>query len=123
MLEMSSLTSEYESNCYVQCKLMPIFKEIGLVVVNSERTGFEWLRILSGVAACNKRPDLINCNPCFYEARAQPKVKDGVLAVQNKLLGSDRLLYGIKAGHPLRFLDDISVHEGKFGLLKDADYG
>jgi len=41
--EMANLADEYESNCYVQCKLVPIFNEIGLVVVNSERPGFEWL--------------------------------------------------------------------------------
>jgi hypothetical protein len=121
---MDSLSDEYESNCYVQCKLMPIFNEIGLVVVNSERPGFEWLQTLSGVEKCTRRPDLIICNPCFYEARTQPDVADGVLAVQKKLLGNDEtLLYGIKAGHPLRFLDDISIKEGKRDKLKDADVG
>jgi len=121
---MSFLSDEYESNCYVQCKLMPIFNEIGLVVVNSERPGFEWLQTLSGVGKCDKRPDLIICNPCFYEARTQPDVAVGVLAVQKKLLGEEKtLLYGIKAGHPLRFLDDISIIEGKYGMLKDPDVG
>ena len=121
---MASLSDEYESNCYVQCKLMPIFNEIGLVVVNSERPGFEWLQTLSGVEKCDKRPDLIICNPCFYEARTQPDVAVGVLGVQKKLLGEEKtLLYGIKAGHPLRFLDDISIKEGKYGKHKDADVG
>lgn len=122
--EMASLSDEYESNCYVQCKLIPIFNEIGLVVVNSERPGFEWLQTLSGVEKCDKRPDLIICNPCFYEARTQPDVSVGVLAVQNKLLGEENtLLYGIKAGHPLRFLDDIYMKEGKYGTVRDADVG
>ena len=121
---MDNLLNEYESNCYVQCKLMPIFNEIGLVVVNSERPGFEWLQTFSGVEKCDKRPDLIICNPCFYEARTQPDVAVEVLAVQKKLLGEEKtLLYGIKAGHPLRFLDDISIKEGKYEKLKDADVG
>jgi hypothetical protein len=124
LLAMSSLVDEYESNCYVQCKLIPVFEEIGLSVVNSERPGFEWLQTLSGVEKCDKRPDLIICNPCFYEVRAQPNVGDGVRAVQTLLLGSDKpLLYGVKAGHPLRFLDDISIEEGKKDKLKDADVG
>jgi hypothetical protein len=121
---MASLSDEYESNCYVQCKLMPIFNEIGLVVVNSERSGFEWLQTFSEVEKCEKRPDLIICNPCFYEARTQPEVSVGVLAVQSKLLGEEKtLLYGIKAGHPLRFLDDICIVEGKKDSLKNADWG
>lgn len=121
---MASLVDEYESNCYVQCKLVPVFNEIGLVVVNSEHPGFEWLQTLSGVDKCDKRPDMIICNPCFYEARAQPDVGEGVIAVQNKLLGNGTtLLYGIKAGHPLRFLDDVHIKEGKKDKLKDADVG
>jgi len=63
--EMANLADEYESNCYVQCKLVPIFNEIGLVVVNSERPGFDWLQTLSGVEQYDKRPDLIivvNCS-------------------------------------------------------------
>ena len=123
---MASLDDEYESNCYVQCKLIPIFEEIGLSVVNSERPGFEWLQPFVGGGKSDKRPDLIICNPCFYEARAKPDVGDGVLAVQNKLLGNENektLLYGVKAGHPLRFLDDIHIVEGKKGKLSDSDVG
>lgn len=124
VLAMVSLETEYESNCYVQCKLVEIFNEIGLVVVNSERNGFEWLQTLSGVEKCDRRPDLIICNPCFYEARIQPDVAVGVLAVQKKLLGAEKtLLYGTKAGHPLRFLDDISIQEGKYGKLNSSDVG
>ena len=121
---MASLSDEYESNCYVQCKLISVFEEVGLAVVNSERPGFEWLPTLSGVEKCDKRPDLIICNPCFYEARDQPIVGDGALAVQRKLLENGKtLLYGIKAGDPLRFLDDIYIQEGKKEKLKDADVG
>jgi len=121
---MASLSDEYESNCYVQCKLISVFEEVGLAVVNSERPGFEWLPTLSGVEKCDKRPDLIICNPCFYEARDQPIVGDGALAVQRKLLENGKtLLYGIKAGDPLRFLDDIYIEEGKEVKLKDADVG
>jgi len=121
---MASLGDEYESNCYVQCKLMSVCEEIGLSVVNSERTGFEWLSTLSGICKCDKRPDLIICNPCFYEARAQPNVGDKVLAVQKKLLGNDKTpLYGIKAGHPFICLDDIFIGEGKKDNLNDADVG
>ena len=44
--------------------------------------------------------------------------------MQTKLLGEEKtLLYGIKAGHPLRFLDDISIQEGKCDKLRDADVG
>jgi hypothetical protein len=121
---MASLADEYESNCYVQCKLMPILEDIGLVVVNSERPGCEWFQTLSGPAKCDKRPDLIICNPCFYEARTPKDVEAGVVAVQNKLLGGDKtLLYGIKAGHSLEFLDDICIVEGKKDSLKIADWG
>ena len=121
---MASLSNEYETNCYAQCKLISVFEEIGLAVVNSERPGFEWLQTLSGVEKCDKRPDLIICNPCFYEARDPPDVGDGVLAVQRKLLENGKtLLYGIKAGHPLRFLDDIFIEEGKKDKLKDCDVG
>lgn len=121
---MASLSDEYESNCYAQCKLISVFEEVGLAVVNSERPGFEWLTTLSGVEKCDKRPDLIICNPCFYEARDQPNAGDGVLAVQRKLLENGKtLLYGIKAGDPLRFLDDIYIEEGRKEKLKDADVG
>jgi len=121
--EMANLADEYESNCYVQCKLVPIFNEIGLVVVNSERSGFDWLQTFSGVELYDKRPDLIICNPCFYEARAQPEVGERVIAIQNQLMRNDKLLYGIKAGHPLRFLDDIFIMEGKKDKLNDGDVG
>lgn len=121
---MASLSDEYESNCYVQCKLISVFEEVGLVVVNSERPGFEWLPTLSGEEKCDKRPDLIICNACFYEARDQPNVGDKVLAIQRKLLEKGKtVLYGIKAGDPLRFLDDICIEEGKKEKLKDADVG
>lgn len=123
---MASLDDEYESNCYVQCKLIPIFEEIGLSVVNSERPGFQWLQPLIGGVKSEKRPDLIICNPCFYEVRAKPDVGAGVLAVQNKLLGNENketLLYGVKAGHPLRFLDDIHIVEGKKEKLSDSAVG
>jgi hypothetical protein len=108
---------------FAKPQLIEVFKEIGLSVVNSERKGFEWLPTLSENEKCGKRPDLILCNPCFYEAKAQPEVKDGVLSVKTKLLGDGKLLYGIKAGRPERFLDDIFILEGKFEKLSDTDWG
>ena len=121
---MVGLSNEYASNCYVQCKLVPVFDEIGLSVVNSERPGFEWLQTFSGESKCDKRPDLIICDPCFYEARHQPGFDEAVSAVQVKLLGNDSsLLFGIKAGHPLQFLDDISMLEGKKQDIKTPDVG
>jgi hypothetical protein len=104
---------------------VPIFAQIGLVVVNSERPGFEWLEPLTEGEKCEKRPDLIICNPCFYEARTPPNtLTEKIHELQNNLLDNDKtLLYGIKAGHPLRFLDDISIIEGKKDNLTDADYG
>ena len=122
---LASLKVEYESNCFVQCKLISVFEEIGLCVVNSERPGFEWLETFSAADKCTKRPDFIICNPAFYEQRAEPdNISTGVLAVQHMLLDQDQtLLYGVKAGHPLRFLDDICIIEGKVDKLQDADVG
>ena len=125
IIAMEALKHEYESNCYVQCKLMPIFEEIGLCIVNSERPGFEWLEPLTGTDDCQQeRPDFIVCNKSFYEPRAQPSVEQGVRAVQEQLLGSDStLLYGVKAGHPQCFLDDIFLLEGKRGDLTEVEIG
>ena len=61
--KMALLTDEYESNCYVQCKLIPVFEEIGLSVINSERPGFEWLQAFSDVDQNERSPDMIICNP------------------------------------------------------------
>ena len=61
--KMALLTDEYESNCYVQCKLIPVFEEIGLSVINSERPGFEWLQAFSDVDKNERSPDMIICNP------------------------------------------------------------
>ena len=122
--KMALLMDEYESNCYVQCKLTPILEEIGLSVINSERPGFEWLPAFSEVNKNDRRPDMIICNPCFYELRAQPNIGENLLKIQRELLGNDKtLLYGVKAGHPLRFLDDVHILEGKKGMLNDSDIG
>ena len=122
--KMASLEEEYDSNCYVQCKLIPVFEEIGLLVINSERPGFEWLRTFPEVDKLEGRPDMIICNPCFYEARAQPNIAENLLQIQEELLVNGwTLLYGIKAGHPLLFLDDIHILEGKKNTLNDSDIG
>ena len=63
---------------------------------------------MSVCPSANELLDML-CSPCFYEVRAKPDVGAGILAVENKLLGNENketLLYGVKAGHPLRFLDD-----------------
>ena len=120
--KMASLEDEEDSNCYVQCKLIPVFEEIGLSVINSERPGFEWLQTFSEVD--KSRPDMIICNRSFYEARAQPNIDRNLLQVQEELLGNaTTLLYGIKAGHPLLFLDDIHILEGKKDILNNSDIG
>ena len=122
--KMALLTDEYESNCYVQCKLTPVLEEIGLSVINSERPGFMWLPAFSDVNKNERRPDMIICNPCFYEAKARPNIEENLLKIQGELLGNDKtLLYGIKAGHPLQFLDDVHILEGKKGTLNDSDIG
>mmetsp|Transcript_17446 Transcript_17446/g.23925 ORF Transcript_17446/g.23925 Transcript_17446/m.23925 type:complete len:307 (+) Transcript_17446:312-1232(+) len=122
---MGGLENEYESNCYLQCKLMPVFREIGLCVVNSERPGFEWLLPLSGNNHFDKRPDFVICNPCFYDVYAKPSVENGVLDVEQRLLGEskEKLLYGVKAGHPSLFLDEICVGEGRDKPWTDKDVG
>ena len=104
--------------CYVQCKLIPIFEEIGLLVINSERPGFEWLRTFPEVDKLEGRPDMIICNPCFYEARAQPNIGENLLQIQEELLvNGGTLLYDIKAGHPLLFFDDIHILESRKNTL------
>jgi hypothetical protein len=121
---MTFLKNESESNCYVQCKLIPVFDEIGLVVVNSELSGFEWLQTFSDNKSVNKRPDFLLCNICFYEARSQPVVGSEVIAIMNTLLRNDeKLLHGVKAGHPLEFLNNIHIIEGKFEDICTADWG
>jgi hypothetical protein len=121
---MAAMANEYESNCYVQCKLISVFNEIGLSVVNSERPGFEWLQTLKNESKLDKRPDMIICNACFYDLRYQPNIGDRLLTIQNQLLRSDdSLLYGIKTGHPLQFLDDIFIVEGKKDKITDSDVG
>lgn len=121
MRAMQLLNNEYESNCYVQCKLITVFGEIELSVVNSERV--DWLPTLSGVKNFNRKPDMIICNPCFYEATAPPSDNDGILAVKHQLLGDGALLYGIKAGRPELFLNDISILEGKYDAYGNDDVG
>jgi hypothetical protein len=41
MNEMAELTNELESTCFVQCKLTPVCKELGLALVSAEPTCFE----------------------------------------------------------------------------------
>mmetsp|Transcript_17442 Transcript_17442/g.23918 ORF Transcript_17442/g.23918 Transcript_17442/m.23918 type:complete len:307 (+) Transcript_17442:312-1232(+) len=122
---MDVLENEYESNCYIQCKLMSIFEEIGLCIVNSERPGFEWLQPLSENNHFDKQPDFIICNPSFYEVRVKPTVENGVLNVEQLLLGEkkEKLPYGVKVGRPSFFLDDIFVGEGKEKPWTNKDVG
>jgi len=63
--------------------------------VNSERPGFEWLLPLSGNNHFDKRPDFVICNPCFYDVYAKPSVENGVLDVEQRLLGErkEKLLF------------------------------
>ena len=83
-----------------------MFEEIGLCVVNSDRSGFERLETLSGADKWVNSPDFIICNPLF--------------AVQQMLLDQDKtLLNSVRAGQPRRFLDDICIVEGKVDQLQD----
>ena len=121
MAAMKNLSNEAESNCYVQCKLVDLFKDIRLSVVNSETLA--WLVPLSGNQNSDKKPDFIVCDSCFYELRDKPALSDEISAIQRRLLGDRSLLYGVKTGHPLLFLDEISLLEGKFNQLTESDVG
>ena len=93
-------------------------------MINSERPGFEWLQTFFVDDKLELGPDLIICDPCFYEARAQPNTGENLIEIQDELLGNGKtLLYGIKAGHPQLHLSDIHILVGKKNAVNDSNIG
>jgi len=98
-------------------ELLDIFSTTKLCVVNSDRSGLELLQTLESTVQCGKRPDWCGCE------KRGPEYQPEELRIQIEPLGSVRLLFGVKAGHPLRCLDDIQICEGKVDSLYSKAIG